>query len=79
MVILLPTLGFTEVKQLFDFLLGQSEQRSFDRWACFFLPESGAFFINLLITSALTSCMFELLRFSDLAFYGLKLCWSRYV
>ena len=45
------------------------------RWDCVFLPDSGAFFVNYVITAGLVGCGLELLRAPELFIYALFLCW----
>ena len=44
---------------------------------CIFLPSNGSFFVNYTITAALIGTALELLRFSELFMYGLKLMLAR--
>ena len=44
---------------------------------CIFLPSNGSFFVNYIITAALIGTALELLRFSELFMYGLKLMLAR--
>ena len=39
------------------------------RWDCVFLPDSGAFFVNYVITAGLVGCGLELIRFPDMFWY----------
>jgi hypothetical protein len=47
------------------------------RWDCIFLPDSGAFFVNYVITAALVGCGLELIRFPEMFWYMIQICWSR--
>ena len=58
MVIILPTFGFTTSHAYFDNLL----QNKNLNWDCIFLPDSGAFFVNYVITSAIIGSSLELIR-----------------
>ena len=58
MVIILPTFGFTTSHAYFDNLL---QNRSLN-WDCIFMPDSGAFFVNYVITSAIIGSSLELIR-----------------
>ena len=49
----------------------------FDRWECIFLPDSGAFFVNYVITAAMIGAGLELIRFPELFWYTIQICWSR--
>ena len=44
---------------------------------CIFLPSNGSFFVNYVITAAFIGTALELLRFSELFVYGVKLLLSR--
>ena len=58
MVIILPTFGFTTSHAYFDNLL---QNRNLN-WDCIFMPDSGAFFVNYVITSAIIGSSLELIR-----------------
>ncbi len=42
------------------------------RWECIFLPDSGAFFVNYVITAAMTGAGLELIRFPELFWYTIQ-------
>ena len=46
-------------------------------YSCIFLSGNGAFFVNYVITSAFIGSALELLRFSELFVYGMKLLMAR--
>ena len=73
MVIILPTFGFTSTQAYIDFLLKNQNLN----WECIFLPDSGAFFVNYVITSALLGSALELIRFPELFWYLVQICISR--
>ena len=73
MVIILPTFGFTSSHAYIDFLLKDKDLN----WECIFLPDSGAFFVNYVITSAMIGSGLELIRFPELAWYFIQVCMSR--
>ena len=73
MVIILPTFGFTSSKAYIDFLLKNKNLN----WECIFLPDSGAFFVNYVITSAILGTALELIRFPELFWYFIQICLSR--
>ena len=75
MVLILPSLGLTSAKALFQWFV-MDFQKTF-RWRCIFLSGNGAFFINYIITSAFIGTALELLRFSELFMYAVKLCMTR--
>jgi len=73
MVIILPTFGFTSSHAYLDFLLRDKDLN----WECIFLPDSGAFFVNYVITSAMIGSGLELIRFPELFWYLIQICMSR--
>ena len=73
MVIILPTFGFTSSQAYIDFLLKNNNLN----WECIFLPDSGAFFVNYVITSAMIGSGLELIRFPELFWYLIQICLSR--
>ena len=58
MVVILPTFGFTTSHAYFDNLIRNGNLN----WECIFLPDSGAFFVNYVITSAIIGSSLELIR-----------------
>ncbi|XP_060569118.1 calcium permeable stress-gated cation channel 1-like isoform X3 [Ruditapes philippinarum] len=75
MVLILPSLGLTSAKALFDiFVLDKGKTT---KWNCIFLAGNGAFFVNYVITSAFIGTALELLRFSELFLYGIKLLMAK--
>lgn len=75
MVLILPSLGLTSAKALFEWIV-MGESRSL-QWKCIFLPGNGAFFVNYIITAAFIGTALELLRFSELFVYGIRLLFAR--
>ena len=73
MVIILPTFGFTSSQAYIDFLWKNNNLN----WECIFLPDSGAFFVNYVITSAMIGSGLELIRFPELFWYLIQICASR--
>ena len=73
MVVILPTFGFTSFQTYIDFLLRNGELN----WDCIFLPDSGAFFVNYVITAAMLGTGLELIRFPELFWYLVQICVSR--
>jgi len=73
MVIILPTFGFTSLQAYAEFLLFDGQFN----WDCIFLPDSGAFFVNYVITAALIGTGLELIRFPELFWYLIQICMSR--
>ena len=76
MVVLLPTFGFTSMLAVLTTVFSHNSTKEIE-WDCIFLPDSGAFFVNYLITAALFGCGMELLRAPELLWYCIQLCWSR--
>jgi hypothetical protein len=84
MVLIFPTFGFTTGLALLENLFGPGAVNGTDpephgviRWECIFLPDSGAFFVNYVITAAFIGSGLELIRFPELFWYGLQVCISR--
>ena len=77
MVIFLPTFGFTTADAIFKFVLQEQNSDESYRWECVFLPDSGAFFVNYIITTAFVGEGLELIRFPELFLYFCQVCWSR--
>ncbi|KAJ8934851.1 hypothetical protein NQ314_013122 [Rhamnusium bicolor] len=70
MVLILPSLGLTSAQA---FIQSIQPKNITLRWDCIFLADKGAFFVNYVITSALTVTALELLRFPELAMYAWRL------
>ncbi len=77
MVVILPTFGFTTADAIVKVILDNNSTAETIRWECVFLPDSGAFFVNYIITAALTGAGLELIRFPELFFYLVRTCLSR--
>ncbi|XP_059161039.1 CSC1-like protein 2 isoform X3 [Physella acuta] len=75
MILILPSLGLTSAKALFEWIVIGRERKL--QWQCIFLPGNGSFFVNYIITSAFIGTSLELLRFSELFVYGVKLLFAR--
>ncbi|GFN99162.1 transmembrane 63c (tmem63c), mRNA protein [Plakobranchus ocellatus] len=75
MVLILPSLGLTSAKALFEWIV-MGKKRSV-QWSCIFLPGNGAFFVNYIITAAFIGTALELMRFSELFVYGFRLLLTR--
>ncbi|KAJ8308093.1 hypothetical protein KUTeg_012967 [Tegillarca granosa] len=75
MVLILPSLGLTSASALFQWFVLDKE-KSF-RWRCIFLTGNGAFFVNYVITAAFIGSALELIRFSELLVYVIKLSLSQ--
>merc|ERR1719427_2142296 len=69
----LPTFGFTSSHAYIDFLLKNNNLN----WECIFLPDSGDFFVNYVITSSMLGSGLELIRFPELFWYLIQICMSR--
>jgi len=76
MVIVLPTFGFTTGMAYFNFLFRNNSTDTY-KWECIFLPDSGAFFVNYVITAALIGSALELIRFPEMFWYMVQVCFSR--
>merc|ERR1719154_862742 len=81
MVLIFPTFGFTTGLALLENLFNPSSNSSSDphsvfKWECIFLPDSGAFFVNYVITAALIGSALELIRFPEMFWYMVQLCFS---
>ena len=73
MVIVLPSFGFTAASTFINHILTDKPIN----WGCIFLPDKGAFFVNYVITTALVGTGLELIRFGDLLYYLIMVCFSR--
>ena len=62
MVIIMPTFGYTYFSQFLNMLRYPDSEDTVNRWKCFFLPDSGSFFINYTIFAAFSGNTFELIR-----------------
>lgn len=69
MILILPSLGLTSASALIEWSVNNNSNETF-RWECIFLPDKGAFFVNYIITAAFIGTAAELLRFSELFYYG---------
>lgn len=58
MVVILPTFGFTSAQAYIEFIFKNNNLN----WECIFLPDSGAFFVNYVITAAMIGSGLELIR-----------------
>jgi len=83
-VLIFPTFGFTTGLALLEQLFGPGQnstvpghEHGIIRWECIFLPDSGAFFVNYVITAAFIGSGLELIRFPELFWYLLQVCLSR--
>ena len=77
MVIIFPTFGFTSTQAFFEFLFETNSSQHLSRWECIFLPDSGAFFVNYVITAAMIGSGLELIMFPLLFWYLIQICISR--
>jgi len=87
-VVIFPTFGFTTAMAVIENLfspssggaerdLGGDHGGAVFRWDCIFLPDSGAFFVNYVITAAFIGSGLELLRVPELLWYGVQVFLSR--
>ena len=72
MVIVMPTFGFTSFRAVI--LSGVNGEIP---WECIFPSDSGAFFVNYVITASLAGCGMELIRLPELLWYAILVCISR--
>lgn len=72
MVIVLPTFGFTSFEAMV-----QSGATGEIPWKCIFPTDSGAFFVNYVITAGLAGSGMELIRLPELCWYAILVCFSR--
>ncbi|TRY76367.1 hypothetical protein TCAL_11352 [Tigriopus californicus] len=81
MVLILPSIGLTSLRAMLEFFIhSQSDpDENMLKWSCIFLPDNGAFFVNYVITSALVGTALELMRFSELFMYAIRLMFTRSV
>jgi len=84
MVIILPTFGLTSGQATIEFVFRNfrdndknNSESDRERWDCIFLPDSGAFFVNYVITSGMIGSGLELIRFPDMFMYLVQICLSR--
>jgi len=77
MVLVLPSLGLTSAKALFEWGATVNEGIYKFRWQCIFVPNNGAFFVNFVITSAFIGTAAELVRLPELLLYAIKLACAR--
>lgn len=75
MVLILPSLGLTSGKALFEWAIKDKQHRY--RWQCIFVAGNGAFFVNYVITSAFIGTGLELMRFSELFNYCIRIMCAR--
>lgn len=80
MVLILPSIGLTSLKAFFEFFINAGDNPDKNKlvWSCIFLPDNGAFFVNYIITSALVGTALELMRFSELFMYAMRMLFARY-
>ncbi|XP_041352864.1 calcium permeable stress-gated cation channel 1-like isoform X2 [Gigantopelta aegis] len=75
MVVILPSLGLTSARALFELAVVDKNQTM--QWECIFLSGNGAFFVNYVVTAAFIGTALELIRFSELFMYALRLSLAR--
>jgi len=79
-VLIFPTFGFTTGMAVLENFFAPKQENHTEpviRWDCIFLPDSGAFFVNYVITSAFIGSGLELIRVPELLWYGCCLLLSR--
>ena len=75
----MPTFGYTSIGAVMQALTSgraDGEEESFP-WECIFVPDSGASFVNYVITASMIGCGFELIRLFDVLLYIFRVCYSR--
>eukprot|EP00095_Tigriopus_kingsejongensis_P009316 snap_masked-scaffold320_size207635-processed-gene-1.8 protein:Tk09316 transcript:snap_masked-scaffold320_size207635-processed-gene-1.8-mRNA-1 annotation:"hypothetical protein L798_12217" len=79
MVLILPSIGLTSLRAMLEFFIHNrfDPDENMLKWSCIFLPDNGAFFVNYVITSALMGTALELMRFSELFMYAIRLMFAR--
>jgi len=79
MVVIFPTFGFTTAEAYLQWVIQNQFMNSTEtfQWECIFLPDSGAFFVNYVITSALIGCGLELMRIPEMLWYLIQACLSK--
>ncbi|XP_064489861.1 calcium permeable stress-gated cation channel 1-like isoform X2 [Ornithodoros turicata] len=75
MVLILPSLGLTSAEAFVGWAFKPSNQT--ELWKCLYLPDSGAFFINYVVTSSFVGTTMELIRFPQLCLFMLYTFMSR--
>jgi len=76
-LIISPAFGLTSGLALLENFFGpESNKTGGIRWECVGLPDSGAIFINYVITSALIGTSMQLLRVPELLWYAIQVCFS---
>ncbi|XP_040577807.1 calcium permeable stress-gated cation channel 1 isoform X2 [Lepeophtheirus salmonis] len=75
MVLILPSIGLTSLLAFARLLFYDNaiSHPSKLKWNCIFLPDNGAFFVNYVITSALVGTGLELIRFTELFMYAVRM------
>ena len=68
----MPTFGFTSLRTMLqDGAVGNVP------WKCIFPTDSGAFFVNYVITAGLIGCGMELIRLPEILWYTIIVCRSK--
>ncbi|XP_022652667.1 CSC1-like protein 1 [Varroa destructor] len=75
MVLILPSLGLSSAESFVGRLM--QYRNATEVWKCLYLPDSGAFFVNYVITSSFVGTTMELIRFPQLCLYLIYTCLSR--
>ncbi|XP_065299902.1 calcium permeable stress-gated cation channel 1-like isoform X3 [Dermacentor albipictus] len=75
MVLILPSLGLPSAEVLVSWVLKPTNETHL--WKCLYLPDSGAFFINYVVTSSFVGTTMELIRFPQLCLFILYTFMSR--
>lgn len=77
MILILPSLGLFSASAFLEWSLSLANSSGTVKFACIFLPDRGAFFVNYIITMCFIGTALELIRFPDLIMYIYKILTAR--
>lgn len=77
MILILPSLGLFSASAFVEWSFSLTNKTGTIKFACIFLPDRGAFFVNYVITMCFIGTALELIRFPDLIMYIYKLITSK--
>lgn len=77
MILILPSLGLLSASAFLEWSLSLTNSSGTVKFACIFLPDRGAFFVNYIITMCFIGTALELIRFPDLIMYIYKILTAR--
>lgn len=75
MILILQSLGLTSLRYLVEEAIKDKGQSP--RWGCIFLSDSGAVYVNYVITASFIGTAMELIRFPELFLFACYLAFSR--